>query len=274
MTRMLQLLPEKMTGTWAGVLLSGILLVLFLLYVRFFRKRQVDFDTLSGNEFEEYCAQILAANGYRDITLTQVRGDHGVDILAEKDGLRYAIQCKCYAGSIGNKAVQEAYSGRDIYEADRAAVMTNSYFTPQATQDAEVLGVELWDREELLDLIRRAGKKVRSVPQTAGDKAEVPETFKKAAGFPAPEEEGVELNPVRGIYPQGQYITGEEIPCGEYLAQSIGPVYARVILYADYAHYLAEDALSNDLFTGDYHLTLREEGMILHLHAAYLRRKL
>ncbi|MBO5565402.1 MAG: restriction endonuclease [Lachnospiraceae bacterium] len=112
---------------------------------------------MDGSTFERFCAELLKKNGYRKVRLTEATGDHGIDILADKDGVRYAIQCKCYEGKVGNKAVQEAYSGRDIYEADRAVVLINNYFTPQAEEDAEALGVLLWDREALLYLMRHGG---------------------------------------------------------------------------------------------------------------------
>lgn len=133
---------------------------LLLLYVSLrliLRPKHIDFDAMDGSTFERFCAELLKKNGYRKVRLTEATGDHGIDILADKDGVRYAIQCKCYEGKVGNKAVQEAYSGRDIYEADRAVVLINNYFTPQAEEDAEALGVLLWDREALLYLMRHGG---------------------------------------------------------------------------------------------------------------------
>ena len=108
-------------------------------------------DLMTGEEFEDYCADLLQNNGFDDIRKTTIKGDHGIDLLAKKDGISYAIQCKCYSSSVGNKAVQEAYSGKRIYDTDIAAVMTNSFFTPQAISDAQSLKVKLWDR----DVIKR-----------------------------------------------------------------------------------------------------------------------
>lgn len=64
-----------------------------------------DFDNMNGHEFEYFCADILKKNNFINVEVTQGSGDHGIDILAEKDDITYAIQCKCYSKDIGNAAV-------------------------------------------------------------------------------------------------------------------------------------------------------------------------
>ena len=113
-------------------------------------------DSLTGEEFEVFCAKLLAKSGYSNIKLTSATGDRGVDITASKDGVHYAFQCKRYTGGVGNAAVQEVYSGKSLYDADVAVVITNSYFTEQAKDDAERLRVRLWDRSKLLSMQRAA----------------------------------------------------------------------------------------------------------------------
>ena len=51
---------------------------------------------LNGREFEEYVAQVLRDNGYKHVEVTRYSGDQGIDILAERGGKTYAIQCKNY----------------------------------------------------------------------------------------------------------------------------------------------------------------------------------
>lgn len=75
-----------------------------------------------------------------------------MDILAEKDDVTYAIQCKCYSDNVGNAAVQQAHTGKSLYHKDIAVVMTNRYFTPQAIEEAEVLSVKLWDRDKICEM--------------------------------------------------------------------------------------------------------------------------
>ena len=124
------------------------LLVLFttLIIVRLRRQRPLPMDELEGHDFEYYCADLLRDHGFLDVEVTKGSGDFGADILAEKDGVSYAVQCKCYDKPIGVKAVQEAYAGRDYYDCMVGVVMTNQYFTAPAVELAKKLKIMLWDR--------------------------------------------------------------------------------------------------------------------------------
>lgn len=105
-----------------------------------------DFDLMEGHDFEYFCADLLKKHGFLEVQVTKGSGDYGIDILAEKDGVTYAIQCKCYAAPVGVKAVQEAYAGRDYYDRMVGAVLTNQYFTAPAVEAARKLKILLWDR--------------------------------------------------------------------------------------------------------------------------------
>lgn len=111
------------------------------------------YDQMEGHAFEYYCADILDKNGFSNIEVTKGSGDQGIDIIAYKDGIKYGIQCKCYASDIGNKAVQEAFAGKTYYGCHVAAVLTNRYFTKSAKELAETNGVLLWDRDKLNTLL-------------------------------------------------------------------------------------------------------------------------
>ncbi len=115
-------------------------------------------DKMNGHEFEYFCADILKKNHFIDVEVTQGSGDHGIDILAEKDGITYAIQCKRYSSNIGNAAVQQAHTGKSLYHKDIAVVLTNRYFTAQAQEEAKALGVKLWDRDKLNSMIESSKK--------------------------------------------------------------------------------------------------------------------
>ena len=114
--------------------------------VRARRKRPSDIDLMEGRDFEYFCAELLKKRGFLEVEVTKGSGDYGIDILAEKDGVTYAIQCKCYAAPVGVKAVQEAYAGRDYYDRMVGAVLTNQYFTTPAVEAAKKLKILLWDR--------------------------------------------------------------------------------------------------------------------------------
>lgn len=107
------------------------------------------YDAMEGHDFEYYCADLLKNNGFYNVSVTQGSGDQGIDVLAEKGGVKYGIQCKCYSKDIGNKAVQEAFAGKTFYHCHVAAVLTNRYFTRSAKELASINQVLLWDRDQL-----------------------------------------------------------------------------------------------------------------------------
>ena len=126
-----------------------ILIVIFAaITVWFFlrRRRFTDaFEDMDGHEFEYFCADLLEQRGFVEVEVTRGSGDYGIDILAEKDGVTYAVQCKRYTAPVGVKAIQEAYAGRDYYDRMVGAVMTNQYFTAPAVEAAKKLKILLWD---------------------------------------------------------------------------------------------------------------------------------
>ncbi len=112
-----------------------------------------DLDDIDGIDFEELTCDILIANGFETAENTQASIDFGVDVLACKDGITYAIQCKRYHSTVGIEAVQQAYAGRAYYECHVAVVLTNQYFTSNAHKLADKIGVALWDRDMLEQLL-------------------------------------------------------------------------------------------------------------------------
>ncbi|MBR2401908.1 MAG: restriction endonuclease [Lachnospiraceae bacterium] len=134
---------------YIGIIVGAcaILLIVAALFaiVRATRNRGIDLDTMEGHEFEYYCAELLRKRGFEEVEVTPGSKDYGVDILAEKDGVSYAIQCKRYAAPVGVKAIQEAYAGRDYYDKMVGVVLTNQYFTKPAVEAAKKLKILMWD---------------------------------------------------------------------------------------------------------------------------------
>ena len=153
------ILADMEQDKWIWII--GILAVLVLAAAaggglcRRFRKRYADdeLDEMEGLDFEYYCAELLRNRGFIEVEVTKSSGDYGIDILAEKEGVTYAIQCKRYNGPVGVKAVQEAYAGRDFYDRMVGCVLTNQYFTQPAVDAAQKLKILLWDRDYLEEMI-------------------------------------------------------------------------------------------------------------------------
>lgn len=111
-------------------------------------------DNMSGQDFEDYIIQLLRKEGFTSINGTSYSGDYGVDIVATKQDLKYAIQCKRFANKVSVGAIQEVTAGRKHYRCDKALVITNNYFTKNAIELANSNFVTLWDRDDLIRMIR------------------------------------------------------------------------------------------------------------------------
>ena len=86
-----------------------------------------------GVGYEDACRNELVTHGYV-VQKTPPTGDQGADLLARKDEITYAIQCKNYAGSVGNSAVQEAISAKQYYGTDNAILVSDGKFTSSARE--------------------------------------------------------------------------------------------------------------------------------------------
>lgn len=114
-----------------------------------------------GIDFEHWCADKIEQQGWA-VRVSKCSGDQGVDIEAIKDDKTVAIQCKRYSQPIGNKAVQEAYSGMAHYNAHLACVIGTGGFTPQALELARSTGVILIDAENVSEFTCLVSKKLVS----------------------------------------------------------------------------------------------------------------
>lgn len=128
-----------------SVAAMAVSMALFL-YQRRAGREPDDMDLMEGCEFELYCAELLRKNGFQEVELTRASGDYGVDILAEKDGVTYAVQCKRHTAPVGVEAVLCTYGGLAYYERMVGVIMTNQYFTAPAVEAAKKLRILLWDR--------------------------------------------------------------------------------------------------------------------------------
>ena len=117
----------------------------------------VDND-MDGFDFEKYTGKLLKANGFTKVEVTQCSSDFGVDVIAYKDEIKYAIQCKKYSSPVGIKAVQEVIGSKAMNDCHVAVVLTNNTFTKSAKELAEKNNVLLWDRDKLVELIENMNK--------------------------------------------------------------------------------------------------------------------
>jgi len=116
---------------------------------------------MSGHQFELFLQTHFERKGYK-VKRTAQRGDYGADLLLNKNGCSIAVQAKRYNKNVGLKAVQEIVGAKYYYRCNKAMVISNRNFTPQAEKLAAKNEVELWGRKKLMDELITVNRKQRS----------------------------------------------------------------------------------------------------------------
>ncbi|MBE9638288.1 restriction endonuclease [Salipiger mangrovisoli] len=107
-------------------------------------------------EFEHWCAAQLRHFGW-DADVTKRGYDQGIDIVARKGALVIGLQVKRYNSPVGNKAIQEAFTGKNYYGLAGAGVLATAGFTPSARRLAATTGVLLLSPHDLPNIDREFG---------------------------------------------------------------------------------------------------------------------
>ncbi len=108
---------------------------------------------VSPLEYESLISSRLRNLGF-DAHTTKASGDQGADVIAKKEGVSFAIQCKKHSNPIGNRAVQEVNAGQDFYKCDYGVVVSNTGFTKSARHAANACGIILLNDNELERLLK------------------------------------------------------------------------------------------------------------------------
>ena len=118
--------------------------------------RTADAKRSSGVEFEERCALVLEARGWR-VQRTPKSRDGGVDLIGsrvDEVGLEQTIyvQCKDHARPVGVEVVRELIGVLPVTQPAQAILAARSGVTSDARALAERRGVKIWDEEALVAL--------------------------------------------------------------------------------------------------------------------------
>lgn len=118
---------------------------------------QKDIDSireLSWQYFEELVGEAYRRQGYRVGENDSAGPDGGIDLVIQKDGKRYLVQCKQWRSQkVGVKIIREMFG---LVAAEKAAggiVITSGQFTRGASEFARGKSLELMDGEQLAELI-------------------------------------------------------------------------------------------------------------------------
>jgi restriction system protein len=103
---------------------------------------------------------VLRGAGY-EVNITNTTGDYGVDLVAAKDRVRTAVQCKRQGRPVGVAAIQQAVSGAAMHGCTATMVVSNNVFTQPAQRLAQIHSCVLIDRfrfERLVIQTRRPNR--------------------------------------------------------------------------------------------------------------------
>ena len=126
-------------------------------------------DTLSGIEFEKVCQMLVEKMGFTTQT-TKASGDGGIDLIAYNHqpflSGKYIIQCKRYAGSVGEPIIRDLYGVVTSERANKGILMTTGHFTKSAVAFATGKPIELIDGVALKNLLLQYGMEFSQNNQT------------------------------------------------------------------------------------------------------------
>ena len=164
----------KIAFYYTAIGLVVVLLVCCVLFIRIIIKRRRRFfstqDTLhklrslTPDQFEDYIAELFRHLGYRT---EKVGGsnDGGIDVIAEKNGVKHYIQCKKFiVRQVGVHDMRDFYGAlTHRYTNAKAFFVTTNIFTLEAEKFCEDKSIELIDGNKLMDYVRQAGIAVPKV---------------------------------------------------------------------------------------------------------------
>ncbi len=119
-------------------------------WIAFEQRQRTFWLALSPREFEIETAKLLERDGF-NAKVTQYSQDGGIDILATRDNVKLAVQCKHYQTSkVAPKEIRALAGSMQIEGATAGLMVCSGGFTKGAVTEAAALKIALWDMEEVL----------------------------------------------------------------------------------------------------------------------------
>jgi hypothetical protein len=117
-------------------------------------------DCLSNSEFAHFMRWLLEGSGYK---ICHEKGDieSGVDFLCEKGGEPIVVVARRYPK---NAEVTEAVflvseKTKQVHGCKRSIVLVTTYFSVLAKAEAQKLGIEIWDKDAISEIITTVRRK-------------------------------------------------------------------------------------------------------------------
>src|SRR5579863_9780253 len=100
---------------------------------------------MTPEEYEHLVADSLRAEGW-SATVTPYTHDFGVDVIAERDGVRLAVQAKMFGGAnrpVSATMVTQLHGAAAYADCAEAMIVTDGRVLDEAQEVAEKLGIEI-----------------------------------------------------------------------------------------------------------------------------------
>lgn len=132
---------------------------------------------MSPADFERWCRDVLSRSGWIARVVSEGVPRHGT-LLAERDDVTLALQCRLDSRPLGAIAVQEAVAARDRHLSQAAAIVSNQPYAPAVQALARQRDVMLLHFSELEDLAPSLLQSVasQSAPEAAAERDPAPRT--------------------------------------------------------------------------------------------------
>jgi HJR/Mrr/RecB family endonuclease len=113
------------------------------------RSRITELDALDDRDFLLRIEAVFWRLGYR-VQSRPNDASRGADLILAKGGVTTAVRAR------GQNAIAEVAAARERYRCQGALAVTNGSFGGRARREAQKLGVELWERDDLIDALLAA----------------------------------------------------------------------------------------------------------------------
>jgi restriction system protein len=109
-------------------------------------------DKMGSRHFAYFLEVLFKRQGFT-VKETLVVGNYGADLILERSGNRLVAQARRWKNNAGIKVVDDAVAAVKHHHAHNGIIISNTYFTDEAIGLARSNGIELWDRDKLMDLL-------------------------------------------------------------------------------------------------------------------------
>lgn len=115
--------------------------------------------------FERLICRLVLAEGFSSARVVGQSNDHGADVIASRNGIRWVLQAKYWNKPVGVDVIDETLRAAQTYNAKIPVIVAKSGFDAKALEHqrnllANGIPLQLWDVNALVSRARRLGNDV------------------------------------------------------------------------------------------------------------------